>query len=99
LWRRVVTEFALGAVDDELLMQACALVDDLERLHARLAAEELVVDGSMGQPRPHPLLDDVRRHTECLSRVLSAMRPNLAAHPGESVVDPWDELARQLTAP
>jgi len=74
LWRRVVDEFELNPVELELLAQACPLVDQLARLNALIEADELVVEGSMGQPRANPLLDDVRKHVDVLNRVMMGMR-------------------------
>jgi hypothetical protein len=58
---------------DELaaLAQAASTVDELERLQAALANAPLTVSGSKGQPRPNPLLDEVRRHREVLARLLA----------------------------
>ena len=56
------------------LAEACRTADELDRLEKAVRAlPELVVSGSTGQPRPHPLLEEVRRHRQLLERLTIAL--------------------------
>ena len=67
LWERVAAEFEPSAFEAAILVEACRSVDELR------AAASVVVAGSTGQPRAHPLLDEVRRHRETLARLLTVL--------------------------
>lgn len=71
LWRDMVKLLDLRPDELASLAQAASTVDELERLQAALANAPLTVSGSKGQPRPNPLLDEVRRHREVLARLLA----------------------------
>jgi hypothetical protein len=92
LWRHLVGDVEDSPLAPELLAEACRLADELDRLRAELAAGELVVAGSMGQPRGSPLLAEVRRHAAALRDLLAALP---IAEPVE-VEDAFAKLAREL---
>ena len=75
LWRDINAEFGLAPHEAAILVQCCRTVDRLDVIEAELIeAESLVVTGSMGQMKPHPLLAEWRaqaRVLESLSRALS----------------------------
>ena len=71
LWRDMVKLLDLRPDELAALAQAASTVDELERLQAALCDAPLMVAGSKGQPRPNPLLDEVRRHREVLARLLA----------------------------
>jgi len=73
LWNAVVDEFVFDPGESELLRTTCHSLDELEALEAALAESPPMVTGSQGQPRPNPLLDEVRKHRETLSRLLSML--------------------------
>jgi hypothetical protein len=57
-----------------MLEAAARTSDELDRLERALRAlPELTTTGSMGQIRPHPLLEEVRRHRLLLERLTSAL--------------------------
>jgi hypothetical protein len=60
-----------------LILEAVARTsDELQRLEAAVRAlpeAELVVRGSAGQPKTHPLLEEVRRHRELLDRLCNSL--------------------------
>lgn len=75
LRKRLVSAYDFGGdpaaltLLDELVLAA----DQLRQVQARLHADGLVVTGSTGQPRPHPLLgeqDRLRRTIIALTRSL-----------------------------
>jgi hypothetical protein len=64
----------LTAAELEMLGQACRTCDELDRLERAVRAlPELTVQGSMGQPKPHPLLAEVRAHRLLLERLTTAL--------------------------
>jgi hypothetical protein len=75
LWRGIHAEFGLAPHEAAILVQCCRVVDRLDVIEAELLdAESLVVEGSMGQMKPHPMLAEWRaqaRVLESLSRALS----------------------------
>ena len=74
LWERVAADFEPSAFEAAILSEACRTVDELQSIRDELrAAVSVVVAGSTGQPRAHPLLDEVRRHRETLARLLTVL--------------------------
>jgi hypothetical protein len=74
LWERVAAEFEPSAFEAAILTEACRTVDEVQSIRDELrAAASVVVAGSTGQPRAHPLLDEVRRHRETLARLLTVL--------------------------
>jgi hypothetical protein len=74
LWDAVATKYVLMAAELEMLGQACRTADELDRLERAVRQlSELTVRGSTGQPKAHPLLEEVRRHRVLLERLTSAL--------------------------
>ena len=79
LWRPVVAAYDLSPAEVETLRQASRVVDVLARVDAELAAGPVTVEGSMGQPKAHPLLQvsaDQRRVLSGLLRDLALPFPS-----------------------
>jgi hypothetical protein len=74
LWKSTIEEFELSPPEMDVLAEACRTVDELGRLAAALAAADLVVVGSMGQPRPNLLFDEVRKHRALLGVLLALLK-------------------------
>jgi hypothetical protein len=74
LWREVLGRYVLEPHERRLLADACRAADELERLERALEDAPLEVPGSTGQPRAHPLLEEVRRHRASLARLIGALR-------------------------
>ena len=55
LWRSVLADYELSAAELAVLRRACVTADYLDRIDAALS-EGLTAEGSLGQPRPHPLM-------------------------------------------
>lgn len=70
LWRKVVAVYDVEVDEAEALAAACRCADDLARLETALADAPTVVEGSNGQPRPHPLFAEVRAHRLALAALL-----------------------------
>jgi hypothetical protein len=70
----VVGKYMLTPAEVEMLGQAARTADELDRLERAVRAlSELVVSGSTGQPKVHPLLEEVRRHRLLLERLTGAL--------------------------
>jgi hypothetical protein len=68
-WDDVTATYALRADELELLVEAARILDLLARLEAEVAAQPLVLPGSKGQARPHPLLSEQRQNQLALATI------------------------------
>ena len=73
LWRGIRAKWALRPDENRLLLEACRCADEIERLTVALADSDPVVVGSRGQPRPSPLLGELRQHRIVLGRLLAQL--------------------------
>jgi hypothetical protein len=74
LWVAVAGLYILTPAELEMLGQACRTADELDRLERAVRAlPDLVTTGSTGQLKPHPLLEEVRRHRLLLERLTGAL--------------------------
>jgi hypothetical protein len=81
LWRKILAVYELSPPELALLAQACKTVDVLSRIDRELAGAGLVVKGSTGQQRAHPLLAsraDQARTLEILIRGMALPMPGEA---------------------
>ena len=63
LWSAVAESFVLNPGELANLAEACRTADELDRLEKAVRAlPDLVVSGSTGQPKVHPLLAEARAH-------------------------------------
>jgi hypothetical protein len=73
-WGAVVGPYVLTPAELAMLGEACRTADELDRLEKAVRAlPDLVTTGSTGQLKPHPLLEEVRRHRLLLERLTSAL--------------------------
>lgn len=70
LWRQVSADFDLRADEVVLLGAACRTQDTIARLEEAMIDAPLVVRGSMGQEREHPLLSELRQQRMTVARLL-----------------------------
>jgi hypothetical protein len=74
LWAAVVRPYVLTPAELAMLGEACRTAGELDRLEKAVRAlPDLVTTGSTGQLKPHPLLEEVRRHRLLLERLTSAL--------------------------
>jgi hypothetical protein len=74
LWAAVATKYVLTPAELEMLGQACRTSDELDRLERAVRnLSDLTTAGSTGQLKPHPLLEEVRRHRLLLERLTGAL--------------------------
>src|SRR4051794_36637094 len=89
-WEQVTTIYVLTAAELALAARAARLVDVLDRLErkaSKLPDRELVVEGSLGQLKTHPLFDQILRADEALGRLLERLKlPSESALPKPQLV-------------
>lgn len=90
LWRNWMAGNEPDPGDEVLLEHAARTADELLRLAEALAGAEVTVEGSTGQPRANPLLDEVRRHRASLAGLLRQLAPVEQTRGGHT-----SELARE----
>jgi hypothetical protein len=73
LWRNVGRTYALDPAETALLHELCRTVDELDALTAAMDDQSPVVAGSQGQPRPHPLLAEIRQHRKVAESLAVAL--------------------------
>lgn len=98
LWEAVTVEYQLEPHERVLLAEACRLADRVAGLEAVVEREGLMVTGSMGQPRLHPAVAEIRQSRLTLVRVLGGIsypdqdgRPLTAAgrHAQVAAIERW----------
>ncbi len=67
LWRAIVAQYELRLDELVVLEEACRTLDDVERLRSALVGADLLVLGSAGQQRAHPLLTELRQSRSLLA--------------------------------
>jgi hypothetical protein len=70
LWRAVLAEFDANPAEIQLFYELCRTTDELDVMATQLADESLTVAGSKGQPRPHPLLAEIRQHRRLVDQLV-----------------------------
>jgi hypothetical protein len=74
LWAAVLADYELTTPETELLRQACQVADLIARLEAQLAADDLVVPGSRGQPAVNPPVDRLTTQHRVLEPLIRSMQ-------------------------
>lgn len=87
LWRQVTEEFALAPGELLIFEALCRTSDELvqlEKVAAEVAATgELFAENNTGQLKPHPVLEEIRRHRVLLERHTAVLNlPHLSADSG-----------------
>jgi hypothetical protein len=82
LWRSVIQVYRLDPAELELLHEMGSILDEIDRLSAVLADSEPIVKGHAGQPRPHPLIGEIREHRKLVDKLAAALALPL---PGEQI--------------
>lgn len=74
LWRDVLGKYELERHEEVLLREAVRSVDQLDKLHAIVERDGLLVDGPNGAQRMHPAAVEARQLRIALARVIAALR-------------------------
>ncbi|WP_156763823.1 hypothetical protein [Mycobacterium sp. 852002-50816_SCH5313054-b] len=81
-WKAVTERYEMNPAEALILHELCRVADELDRVDSELKiAGELVVNGSTGQPRAHPLLAvrvELEKTADVLSRRLALPDDRLA---------------------
>jgi hypothetical protein len=80
LWLDVAGTYGLRADELAVLLRACETADTIDAMNAALVGAPLVVPGSQGQLREHPLLSEKRQQVALMARLLAQLKlPNTDA--------------------
>jgi len=72
-WRETVASFDMRADEALILEQTCRLLDAISDLEALLNGADLMLPGSMNQPRLHPAVGELRQSRAALGRLLAQL--------------------------
>ena len=72
-WRSTTKDFEPSSSEFELVVEVCRFLDEIEALEAGVREQGVTVEGSRGQPRPHPALGELRQHRLALGRLLAQL--------------------------
>ncbi len=73
LWNRVLRDFGLADHEELVLLQACRVSDNLDRLQCEMATGSLVIESSQGS-RIHPALVEARQQSLALAKIMASLR-------------------------
>ncbi len=89
LWRQLVDVFEFRPDELRILEQAGHVLNEIGQLERAVREHGLIVEGSKGQPRAHPLLVELRASRSLLARLLGQLglpdEPEQATLPGVEV--------------
>ncbi len=74
LHEAVTDAYDLAGHELALLAQACATLDDVDRLAAEVAASPVMVPAAGGGTKVHPAFAELRQQRTTLARLLVALR-------------------------
>lgn len=72
-WARIQDEFEPSDAETELLVEVVQTITEIDSLKAALTADGVSVQGSMGQKRVHPAVNEIRQHRMALARLLKQL--------------------------
>ncbi len=67
--------YEFNAAEERLLLEAPRTADELEDMQKALTKAKVVVRGSTGQDKAHPLFEEVRRHRAALAALVKQLEP------------------------
>jgi hypothetical protein len=73
LWRSITAAYELDPAETAMLHELARNLDEIDALVAALAGQPVVVEGSQGQPRPNPILAELREHRKLSERLAAAL--------------------------
>jgi hypothetical protein len=83
LWLEVQRRFELDPIEEQLLRELCRAVDRADVIAAQLDSAQLVVAGSTGQPRVHPLLGALQAQEKLIDRLCTSLGVSAPGTAGE----------------
>jgi hypothetical protein len=94
LWREVIEHFELSIAELEVLTLAARCLDRIQAIEDALKNEPVTVQGSQGQPRPHPLGAELRSEALLAAKLLA----QLGLPTDEGGADEWSGLTTAARA-
>ena len=82
----------LSKTELELLEVIVRTLDEIDVLQTRLDADGLIVEGSAGQPRIHPAVNELRQHRALAARLLAQLQ--LPDEDGNTISTPRQTAAK-----
>lgn len=73
LWNRVLGDFELAQHEEAVLLQACRIVDVLDRLQVVIDAGEVVVTSPQGM-KTNPAIVEFRQQAVTLAKCMASLR-------------------------
>jgi len=73
LWNRVLKEFELAEHEELVLLQACRIADNLDRLQLDLGTGTMLLESSQGS-RIHPAAVEARQQSLALAKIMASLR-------------------------
>lgn len=74
LWSATTRRYELREDELRVLEDACREADLIDRMDSALSASGMMVSGSMGQDRVHPLVGEIRQHRTVLASLLRTLK-------------------------
>lgn len=74
MWSRITEAYELRTDELRVLEDACREADLIDLLARSLAADDVMVAGSMGQPVVNPLVSEIRQHRSTLAGLLRGLK-------------------------
>jgi hypothetical protein len=73
LWKQISGDFELGQHEEAVLLQACRIVDVLDRLQVVIASEGVVVASPQGS-KANPAVVEFRQQSVALAKLMASLR-------------------------
>lgn len=96
LWKAVADTYDLRADEWAVFIDAVHALTDADRLRAAMAKQPLVVKGSKGQDRAHPLLSEIRSSVTLASGLLRQL--GLPDDPADTTQAARSHAGRELVS-
>lgn len=70
LWKAVIAAFEMRIDEEQTLLAACKMADDIAQLEAALRESTVWIAGSKGQQALNPIFGELRAHRLALAKLL-----------------------------
>ncbi len=73
VWAETTTTYDLRVDELATLQELCRTFDVIDAIEAALRGAPLLIEGSQGQPRPNPLLQELRGHRQVVVQLVRSL--------------------------
>ena len=73
LWNRVLADYEMAEHEEAVLLQACRIVDVLDRLQLQIDTHELVIESPQGS-KVNPAVVEFRQQAVTLAKCMASLR-------------------------